>query len=116
MTTKPQEVSPELFFETLTAYQKSAVLKGAIDLDLFTAIAEGNTTSAEIAAARHTSPRGTRIICDYLAATGFLTKHDGIYGLTADSAAFLDSRSPMYMGGAALFLHSGMIRSAFDDV
>ena len=35
-----QQPSPELFFETLNAYQRTQSLKGAIELDLFTAIAE----------------------------------------------------------------------------
>ncbi len=33
--------SPVLFFQTLTAYQRSSALKGAIELDLFTAIGNG---------------------------------------------------------------------------
>ncbi len=38
--------SPALIFETLTAYQHSMALKGAIDLDLFTTIGDGATTAA----------------------------------------------------------------------
>jgi hypothetical protein len=30
------QASPDLIFDTLTAYQKSAALKAAIDLDVFT--------------------------------------------------------------------------------
>ena len=40
--------SPVLFFQTLTAYQRSSALKGAIDLDLFTAIGnEGGTATSK---------------------------------------------------------------------
>jgi uncharacterized pyridoxal phosphate-containing UPF0001 family protein len=35
--------SPALIFETLNRYQHTMALKGAIDLELFTAIAEGAT-------------------------------------------------------------------------
>jgi len=35
-----QQPSPVLFFETMHAYQRSAALKTAIELDLFTAIGE----------------------------------------------------------------------------
>ncbi len=34
--------SPELFFDTITAYQKTAALKAAVDLNLFTAIGRGS--------------------------------------------------------------------------
>jgi hypothetical protein len=110
------QVSPQLFFDSLNGYQRSAVIKGALELELFTAIGEGNTTAAEIAARCGASERGTRIICDYLTALGFLTKSDGHYALTPDTAVFLDKRSPAYVGGAAGFLLAPTVRSAFDDV
>ena len=110
------QVSPQLFFDSLNGYQPSAVIKGALELELFTAIGEGNTTAPEIAARCGASERGTRIICDYLTALGFLTKTDGNYALTPDSAVFLDKRSPAYVGGAAGFLLSPTVRAAFDDV
>src|SRR5512138_3340588 len=85
--------SPELFFQTVNAFQKSAALKGALQLDLFTAIAEGNSTSESIALRCQASQRGTRILADYLVAIGFLTKSNEHYGLTADSSAFLNRHS-----------------------
>jgi ubiquinone/menaquinone biosynthesis C-methylase UbiE len=115
-TQQTTPVSPELFFDTINAHQKTAVLKGALDLDLFTAIAEGNATAAQIAARCEASERGTRIICDFLTVQGFLTKTDDRYALTPDSAVFLDRRSPAYVGGAARFLLSPMLRGAFSDV
>ena len=108
--------SPELFFETINAYQRTAALKAAIDLDLFTAIAEGAQTSPEVAARSEASERGTRILCDYLVILGFLTKEDGRYQLTGDSAVFLNRHSPAYMGGTAEFLLSPMLTRAFEDV
>ena len=42
---KPQAPSPGIVFDTLQAYQRSVALKAGIDLDLFTAIAEGNTVA-----------------------------------------------------------------------
>src|SRR5687768_6883047 len=100
MTAQAQQPTPTLFFETITAYQRSEALKSAIELDLFTAIGEGNHKASEIAARCKASERGTRILCDYLSLIGFLTKHADTYGLTQDSAVFLDRRSPAYMGNA----------------
>jgi len=96
--------SPELFFDTLNAYQRTEALKAALELDLFTAIGEGAATSAEIAARVKASERGVRILCDYLTVVGFLTKKAGRYGLTLDTATFLNRRSPAYCGTAAGFL------------
>src|SRR5262245_40868155 len=98
--TQPQQLSPELIFDTLNAYQKTAALRGAIELDLFTAIGEGAATAADLARKLNVSERGARILCDYLVVIGFLTKQGDRYGLTPDSAAFLDRRSPACMCSA----------------
>jgi ubiquinone/menaquinone biosynthesis C-methylase UbiE len=108
--------SPALFFETMNAYQRTAALKAAIELDLFTAIGEGARTAAALAQRCEASERGMRILCDYLVVIGFLTKDENRYGLTPDSAAFLDRRSPSYIATAATFLASPMLTEGFDDV
>ncbi|HEY6347920.1 MAG TPA: class I SAM-dependent methyltransferase [Candidatus Angelobacter sp.] len=96
--------SPMLFFETLRSFHNAFVLKAAVELDLCSAIAKTGGTVAEIAKTCAASERGTRILCDYLTMLGFLTKHDQHYALTPDSATFLDSRSPAYLGKAVQFL------------
>jgi hypothetical protein len=116
MSEQTAHPSPGLFFDTITAYQRSAALKAAIDLEFFTAIGEGNATVPQIAERCAASERGTRILCDNLAIQGFLTKVDSRYALTPDSAAFLDKRSPMYMGSAAGFLFSPMLAEGFKDL
>lgn len=113
------QASPELFFRTVNAYQGTAAIKAAIELELFTAIAEGNATTRAIAARCRASERGTRILCDFLAVLGFLTKQDGEYGqygLTPDSALFLDKRSPAYVGGATEFLLDPMMMAGQMDI
>src|SRR5262249_50511540 len=47
---------------------------------------------------------------------GFLTKVNGKYGLTPDSAMFLDRRLPTYMGDASEFLLAPIFAQAFSDV
>jgi len=111
-----QQPSPTLFFETLNAYQRTAALKAAIEFDLFTAVGEGSTTANALARRCGTSERGMRILCDYLVAIGFLTKEENRYGLTADSAMFLDRRSPAHIGTAVHFLGSPMLTEGFQDV
>lgn len=45
-----------------------------------------------------------RILCDYLTILGFLVKTGTSYGLTPESALFLDKRSPAYLGSISFFL------------
>ncbi|HMB27149.1 MAG TPA: class I SAM-dependent methyltransferase, partial [Blastocatellia bacterium] len=109
--------TPEHFFRSINAYQLTRALKGALDLDVFTAIAEGNTTAKALAESRQASERGMRILCDCLAVAGFLIKAGGgEYELTSDSAMFLDRRLPSYVGGSIEFLLSPTMAQAFDDV
>jgi len=111
-----KQPTPALFFDTLNGYQRTQALKAGIDLELFTAIAEGKTSPKQIAERCGASERGTRILCDFLTIVGFLTKQDGQYGLTPDSAMFLDKRSPAYMGTVSEFILSSHIKDKFDHL
>jgi hypothetical protein len=104
MSSPAQHPSPERIFDTLLAFQQSAALKAALDLDLFTAIGKDGGSLTSLAKQTQASERGLRILCDYLVIKGFLTKQSGAYGLAPDSAVFLDQRSPAYLGGARHFL------------
>ncbi len=101
---------------TLFAFRSSQALKGAIDLDLFSAIAEGHDTVEALALRLQASARGTRILCDFLTVEGFLTKAEGHYHLADDSAAFLDRKSPMYLGGMTSFLLHPAHLESFSNV
>ncbi|MBO0723158.1 MAG: methyltransferase type 12, partial [Blastocatellia bacterium] len=108
--------SPELLFRTINSYQQTEVIKGAIELDVFTAIAEGHTTPAALAVKCKAAERGMRILCDYLTILGFLTKEGERYALTQDSALFLDRRSPTYMGSVIEFLLAPIMYDSFKNV
>lgn len=108
-----QQPSPQLFFQTINAYQRTEALKAAIELEVFTAIGEGNSTAAEVARRCGASERGTRILCDFLCIMGFLNKEENRYTLTQDSAVFLDKRSPAYMGGVTGFISTPELTDAF---
>ena len=113
MNASSSQPSPDLFFETLTAYQKTAALKSALDLNLFTALADTPATSEQLAAKCNAAPRGMRILCDYMTVNGFLAKSADQYSLTRDSAVFLNRKSPAYAGAAADFLLSDELTGAF---
>ncbi len=116
MSTQMLDISPVHIFETINAYQRTAALKGAIDLELFTAIGEGNQTASALADTCKAQERGVRILCDYLVIVGFLTKKGNEYNLTPESAMFLDKRSPAYMGGITQFMLSPMLTEGFKDI
>src|SRR5262249_1106534 len=103
-------------FDSFNAYQKTAVLKGAIELDLFTALGEGADTAPALARKLSVSERGARILCDYLVVAGLLTKTGNRYALTQDTAMFLDRRSPACLSSSIKFLNSPMMISYFSDV
>ncbi|HTS48760.1 MAG TPA: class I SAM-dependent methyltransferase [Bryobacteraceae bacterium] len=119
MSTAPQNLaapSLEVIFDALNGYQRTAALRGAIELDLFTAIAEGNTTAKLIAKRIQASEKGTRVLCDFLTVMGFLTKQDNAYGLTQEAAIFLNRHSPAYMGSIGRFLGNPDLTTAFSDM
>jgi precorrin-6B methylase 2 len=96
--------NPVLIFDTIQGYQRAYALKAAIELDLFSAIARGSQTAAEIARASQASERGVRTLCDAMVVMGFLSKMGSRYSLTQDTAFFLDRESPAYLGRALTFL------------
>jgi hypothetical protein len=107
-------LSPALVFETLFAYQRTAALRAAIELDLFRAIGEGPGDVASLARRTSASERGTRILCDFLTVIGLLSKTDGRYSHTQTSAMFLDPRSPASVASTARFLGNPMVQEPFN--
>jgi 2-polyprenyl-3-methyl-5-hydroxy-6-metoxy-1,4-benzoquinol methylase len=101
---RPDEASPALIFDLLQGHQRTAALCAAIELDLFRAVGDGPSDVATLANRCSASPRGIRILCDYLTINGLLQKEDGLYRHTATSAAFLDPRSPACVASISRFL------------
>jgi 2-polyprenyl-3-methyl-5-hydroxy-6-metoxy-1,4-benzoquinol methylase len=114
MATQAQQPqpTPEHFFDAINAYQKTYAIKAAVELEVFTAIAEGNVTAAAIADRCQAAERGIRILCDFLTIHDFLTKEGDRYGLAQDSAVFLNRHSPAYIGGAIEFLLTSRVTEA----
>ncbi len=112
----PNAASPALFFDTISAFQRTEALRTAIELDLFTHVAAGQHTASQIAAASNASPRGLRILADYLTIVGFLTKHGDRYELTPDANVFLNRSSPAYLGGALDFLLTPQLKECFQHL
>jgi 2-polyprenyl-3-methyl-5-hydroxy-6-metoxy-1,4-benzoquinol methylase len=81
---------------------KAAVLKAAVELELFTRIAEGHRTVSALARISGTTERGTRLLLDALVFAGMLTKQHTEYKLSPTADAFLVKGKPSYFGDATL--------------
>src|SRR5436190_10034032 len=101
-----QPPTPELIFDSLLAYQRTAALRAAIEIDLFRAVGEGPGDVASLARRCAASERGVRILCDYLTIQGLLQKTGGRYEHTPTSAVFLDPNSPACLAATVGFLGS----------
>jgi 2-polyprenyl-3-methyl-5-hydroxy-6-metoxy-1,4-benzoquinol methylase len=112
----PQGPSPALFFDTISAYERTEALRTGIELDLFTLVGAGNRTATQLAAACKASPRGVRILADYLSIMGFLRKTGEEYDLSPDSEVFLNRKSPAYLGGTVDFLLTDELRKSFQNL
>jgi 2-polyprenyl-3-methyl-5-hydroxy-6-metoxy-1,4-benzoquinol methylase len=96
--------TPTLIFEIINSYQRTAAIRAGIELDVFTAIGEGNDSPVTLSRRCQATERGLRILCDYLVIIGLLTKSAQHYALVPDAAIFLDKRSPACIGSISDFL------------
>lgn len=101
-------------FDALTSYQRTAAMKAAIELDVFTAIGAGAATLPAMAARVGAAERGLRALCNRLVVDGFLSFDGARYGLSPAAEMFLDRRSPAYAGSTAAFVTSPHVVGGFD--
>src|SRR3954454_24199152 len=107
------DISPDLFMDAILAYQQTAAIKAALELDLFSEIGKGNATAESLAQTSGAAVRGVRILCDYLTARGHLEKQADEYRLTQSTAAFLDRRAPSWMGSVVEYLAAPEMMALF---
>ncbi len=107
---------PQPIWQVMTGFQHSMAYKAAIELELFTKIAEGHKTTASLAEACGAAERGVRILADTMTVIGFLTKQSSEYSLTDMSSAFLDKNSQTYLGCTVDFILSEAQLRGFTDL
>lgn len=106
--------TPERIFNALNAYQQTAALRTAIELDVFSVIGTGANTAAAIAAKTGAAEKGVRVLCDFMTIHGFLNKEQGKYALTQESALFLDRKSPACLASMSGFLGTPRAQSVMN--
>src|SRR5436190_1350130 len=101
-------VTLERLFQYGWGFAVTQTLATAIEIDLFSQIAQGSRTVDALAKATKCSVRGVRMVADAMAGLGLLTKDAKGYGLAPDAQQFLVRSSPAYMGDFVAF-HAGEI-------
>ncbi|HSQ58584.1 MAG TPA: methyltransferase [Gemmata sp.] len=93
-------LDPQKVLQYSFGYAPPLIIEAAVRLNLFDALADGEKSSDDLAAATGTNIRGVRILLNGLVGLGLLTHpRPGHYALTPESAAFLVRGRPAYMGG-----------------
>jgi hypothetical protein len=93
------EVSPESILQVGTGFWASKALLSAVELELFTHLANQPQDLQTLRTRLGLHPRAARDFLDALVALGFLHRADGVYRNTAATDAFLDKRKTSYIGG-----------------
>jgi len=95
--------SPDQILQVGLGFWASKTLLSAVELGLFSALASGPKTGAELEEALRLHPRATSDFLDALVALGFLARRgdgeEGRYMNTPATALYLDRASPRYVGG-----------------
>jgi hypothetical protein len=97
------DVTPARILEIGMGFWTSKLLLSAVELGLFSLLAEGPKTGGEIERRLELHPRATNDFLDALVAIGMLDRIGegprARYTNTPETAAFLDKASPTYVGG-----------------
>ena len=101
---KNQFSPPQKIHSLMWAHTHTAVLKTAVELDVFTQIARGRTTVQGISRATGSSNRGIEMLLNALVGFQLLMKKGRKYGLTPESREFLVKESPFYLGKMILLI------------
>jgi SAM-dependent methyltransferase len=99
----PAGLDPAHIMQVGMGFWMSKTLLSAVELELFTMLGADALTGEEIGARLDLHPRAISDFLDLLVALRLLDRdgdgRDGRYRNTAETAAFLDKRSPTYIGG-----------------
>ncbi|MEU4563488.1 class I SAM-dependent methyltransferase [Actinoplanes sp. NPDC023936] len=95
-TTTP--VTRERLNGLMQAYKSTSLLRTAVELGVFDALADGPATADALAGRLGTHPRGTRILLDAMVAISLAGIDGDAYHLPPGAEQFLVSKSPQYLG------------------
>lgn len=94
-----EDLNPEPILRLGMAFWGSKTLLSAVELGVFTALADGPKDGASLAKELGLHPRSDRDFLDALVALGMLDRDHELYSNTASTDAFLDRHKSSYIGG-----------------
>ena len=103
MTSTSIVPSPDHILDTGVAFWKSKVLLSAVELGVFTALADGSLTGGQLRRRLGLHPRAIPDFTDALVALDLLEREGegagATYANTPQTQRYLDAGSPHYLGG-----------------
>jgi hypothetical protein len=108
MSTHP---TPEHILQVGLGFWPSKVLLSAVEMGLFTELAQHPGDLETVQGRMGLHPRASRDFLDTLVALGFLERHDGHYRNTPATDLFLDKHKPSYIGGMLEMANSRLYES-----
>jgi precorrin-6B methylase 2 len=104
--TQPEPATPNHILDIGFAFRKSKALLSALELDLFTTLADGPLDAHALTMRLGLHGRGALDFFDALVTLGLLDRDaGGRYANTPDGALYLDRRKPTYIGGLLEYLN-----------
>lgn len=98
MSTK-KAITPDAVMQLGLGFMASKTLLSAIELGLFTVLADGPLTAEQLTAKLKIHPRSALDFYDALVSLGMLERNDGLYANTPESDHFLVRGKLSYLGG-----------------
>jgi hypothetical protein len=93
-------VTPDRIMQLGLGFWGSKTLLSAVELGLFTELAQGAMTAEAVCERLHLHPRSVRDFLDALVSLGMLERDaGGLYSNTSEADTFLDRTKPSYLGG-----------------
>jgi hypothetical protein len=94
-----QEIAPDSILQLGLGFWGSKTLLSAVELGLFTELAQGPLALKDLRACLNLHERGARDFLDALVALGMLERSHGFYANTPATDLYLDRAKPTYVGG-----------------
>src|ERR1700678_3845603 len=91
--------TPEKILQIGMGFWASKTLLSAVEMGLFTELAQKPEALEDVQARLGLHPRPARDFLDALVALGFLERREGKYANTPSTDIFLDRKKPSYIGG-----------------
>ncbi|MDX1387491.1 MAG: methyltransferase [bacterium] len=93
------KITPDKILQLGIGFWGSKTLLSAVELGLFSLLAQGPLNELAIGEKLELHPRSRRDFLDALVALGMLERNGGVYKNTPEADLFLDKAKPSYVGG-----------------